>query len=81
MYLVLVSFTFGFEKFEVDNLVKYRREIFCKLPVKIGGDVFVWTLCINTKMLNILRLYKSSTLSDLKVLLDIQILSYYGLLE
>ena len=35
------------------------------LPAKTR-DVFVWTLCINTAMLNTLSLYKFSTFADLK---------------
>ena len=34
--------------------------------MKTGGDVFVYTLCINTAMLNILSLYNFSTFADLK---------------
>ena len=66
LYLVLLSFNLGFQKFKVGDLVEYRWEILWKLPVKTGGYIFVWTLCINTTMRNILSKYKFSTFVDLK---------------
>ena len=66
LYLALVSFKVGFEKFKVDDLTECRWEILWKLSMKTGGDAFVWTWCINTVMLNILSLYKFSTFVDLK---------------
>ena len=58
LHLVFVSFNLGFEKFKVDDLVEYRWEILWILPAKTGWDVFVWTLCISTAMLNVASLYK-----------------------
>ena len=72
MYLVLDDF----EKFKGDDLVEFRWGILWKLRVKREGDVFVWTLCINTAMLNILSLYKSSTFANLKCSL-VWILSFF----
>ena len=61
LYLVLNSFNLCFEKFKSDDLVEYKWEILWKFPLKTGGDIFVWTLCINTAMLNILSLHEFST--------------------
>ena len=58
MYLALVGFDLGFEKFKTDDFAEWKLEILLKYPVKTEGDVFVWTLCMNTLMPNILSLYK-----------------------
>lgn len=66
MYLALVGFYLGFEKFKTDDFAEWKLEILLKCPVKTEGDVFVWTLCMNTLMPNILSLYKFSELVGLE---------------